>query len=102
MPHFVMLTRLQHDGTRSPKSLLDLESQVMKSIRSECPKVKWLHNFVILGPYDYLDVFSAPDQRTALKVATLIRTFGHAHTEVWSATEWDEFKEVVNSLPARY
>jgi hypothetical protein len=29
-----------------------------------------------------LDVFRAPDQETAFRVATIIRSFGHAGTEV--------------------
>jgi hypothetical protein len=28
----------------------------------------------------------------------LIRTFGHAQTEVWPATEWNRFKEIVRTL----
>jgi hypothetical protein len=51
-----------------------------------------------LGPYDYLDVFRAKDFETASKVSTLMRTFGHAQTEIWTATEWDRFKEIVRAL----
>jgi len=39
------------------------------------------------GPYDYVDVFRTLDIDEAFKVATIIRSYGHAHTEVWSATE---------------
>lgn len=53
----------------------------------------------MLGPYDYLDIFKAPDIAAATKVATAVRTFGHANTEVWGATEWEEFKELVRYLP---
>lgn len=53
----------------------------------------------MLGPYDYLDIFEAPEIETAMKVSTLVRTFGHAHTEVWAATEWQRFKELVRALP---
>src|SRR5579883_2375943 len=51
-----------------------------------------------LGPCDYLDIFRARDVETATKVSTLVRTFGHAHTEIWTATEWDRFKEIVRGL----
>jgi uncharacterized protein with GYD domain len=94
-----MLTRLSPDALRSPKSLEELEKEVMDRIRSECPGVEWIHNFAILGPYDYLDIFQAPDVDMAFKVATLIRTYGHAQTEVWTATEWGKFKDMVRHLP---
>jgi hypothetical protein len=34
-----------------------------------------------------------------MKVATIIRTFGHAETEIWPATEWGAYKEMVRGLP---
>ena len=43
----------------------------------------------------------APDIETATKVATIIRTFGHATTEVWAATEWEKFTGLLRSLPPR-
>jgi hypothetical protein len=36
---------------------------------------------------------------TAFKISALIRTFGHAYTEVWPATEWTRFKDLIRNLP---
>jgi uncharacterized protein with GYD domain len=99
MPTFIMLTRLNADAVRSPKGLEQLERQAMQSVRKECPGVEWLGSYAVLGPYDYLDIFLADDLETATRVSTLIRTFGHAHTETWPATDWDRFKEIVRTLP---
>jgi uncharacterized protein with GYD domain len=98
MATFVMLTRLHPGAFESPASLETLEKQAMKRIDSECPSVKWIHNYAILGPWDYLDIFEAPDIETAAKVSALIRSFGHAHTEMWTATEWSRFKMLVRGL----
>jgi uncharacterized protein with GYD domain len=97
---FAMLTRLSAGALRSPESLEKLEKQVMERIRSECPQVEWVHNFAILGGCDYLDIFTAPDLNTAIKVSTIIRTYGHAHTEVWTATDWKAYKDLIRHLPA--
>ncbi len=99
MPTFIMLTRLNADAVRSPRGLEQLERQAMESVRKECPGVEWLGSYAVLGPYDYLDIFLADDLETATRVSTLIRTFGHAHTETWPATDWDRFKEIVRTLP---
>ena len=99
MSTFIMLTRLAHGALTSPSSLENLEREVMDRVRAECPEVEWLKSFAVLGPCDYLDIFQAPDIETATKVATIVRTFGHAETEIWSATEWDTFKELVRYLP---
>lgn len=99
MSTFIMLTRLTHGALASPSSLENLEREVMERIRAECESVEWSGSYVVLGPYDYLDIFQAPDIETATKVATIVRTFGHAQTEIWAATEWERFKELVRYLP---
>jgi len=99
MQTFIMLTSLSPDALKSPQTLEELESLAMEKIRSECPRVEWVSNFAILGRYDYLDIFKAPDIETAMKVSTIIRTFGHAHTEVWGATEWRQYKEMIRLMP---
>lgn len=98
MPTFVMLSRLAPGALQSPKSLEQLEREAMNRVRKECPDVKWISNYAIMGPYDYLDVFEAPNLETAAKLSALIRTFGHAQTEIWSAIEWPRFKEVIHDL----
>ncbi len=98
MQTFIMLTRLSPEAARSPQALEQLERKAMERVRKECPEVEWVRSYAILGPYDYLDVFRASDIETASKVSTLIRTFGHAQTEIWTATEWDRFKEIVRTL----
>jgi uncharacterized protein with GYD domain len=99
MPTFIMLTRLSHQALQSPSSLEKLSHEVTARIKSDCPQVEWKASYVVLGPADYLDIFVAPDIETATKVATIIRTFGHATTEIWAATEWDKFLELVRHLP---
>ncbi len=99
MATFIMLTCISHEKLDSPASLEKLELEVMEQIRKDCPEVDWVQNFAILGPYDYMDVFRAPDVESATKVATLIRTFGHAKVEIWPATEWAQYKDLLHKLP---
>jgi uncharacterized protein with GYD domain len=99
MSTFIMLTRLSHEGLKSPRSLEDLEKAVSRRIKSECPDVSWIGSYAVLGPADYVDIFTAPNLETATKVATIVRTFGHATTEIWGATPWKEFLGMVRDLP---
>lgn len=71
---------------------------MVKRIRTECPEAEWLHSFAVLGRYDYVDVFQVPDIETATKISTLVRTYGHATTELWPAVRWEWFKEIVRTL----
>jgi hypothetical protein len=100
MGTYVMLTHLSHDALRSPNAAENLCHTVMEHVHSECPGVEWKTSYAVLGgPADYLDIFTAPDIEMAMKVAAIIRTFAHARTEIWAATEWKTFVELMRSLP---
>jgi len=101
MQMFILLTRLSPEALKSPYSMEDFEKRAVEHIERDCPEVKWLHSYTLLGPYDYLDIFSAPDMNAALKVSAIIRTFGRAHSEIWPATDWGNFKSIIQSLPQR-
>lgn len=98
MQSYILLTRLSPEAVKAPTVLETLERDALQRIRTKCPNVEWLVNYAIFGPWDYLDIFRAPDMETAAKVATLIRAHGHAETELWPAVEWDRFKELMHEL----
>jgi len=99
MSTFIMLTHLSHQALQSPASLDELGRSVTARIHEECPDVDWISSYAVMGPADYLDVFDAPDLDTAMKVATVVRTFGHATTEVWGAMAWDRFRDAIREVP---
>ncbi len=98
MATYVMLTRLSPEALTRPEAVKDLNKRVEDRIRKECPGVKWVSNYAVLGPCDYLDIFEAPDADTATKVALLVRSLGHATTETWIATPWERFLSLAESL----
>ena len=100
MPQFVMMTRVSSQSLEQPKSFAKLERLAVEQVAKACPDVKWIANYAVLGPYDYVDVFEAPDLQAAMRVSALVRTYGQAQTEVWPALQWTEFKKMVHDLPA--
>jgi uncharacterized protein with GYD domain len=100
MSTYIMLTKLGSGIARTGPMLEELERSAVEKIREQCPNVRWLHSFAVLGRPDYVDIFTAPDVETAMKVSALVRTFGAADTEIWPALEWEQFKAVSRSLHA--
>jgi uncharacterized protein with GYD domain len=98
MAIYIMQTRLSPEALTRPASVSELNQQVEERIKRECPEVKWVANYAVLGPCDYVDIFDAPDPDTATKVALLVRSFGHATTETWLATPWDRFEALAKGL----
>jgi uncharacterized protein with GYD domain len=100
MPTYVLLTKVSPEAMSAPAKLAKLEQQVKSRIKRHCPDVEWLANYAVMGPYDYLDIFAAPDDIAASKVSTIVRSFGHATTETWGAIPWSEFKSSLAELKA--
>jgi uncharacterized protein with GYD domain len=98
MATYVLLTKISPESMTSPQRLKTLEGEVKERIKQSCPQVKWLSNYAVLGPCDYLDIFEAPDEVTASKVSTIVRSFGHATTETWGAIPWGRYKELMQQL----
>lgn len=98
MQTYAMLTRLEPNGLQSPSAVEELEHRVKEHIRLACPTTQWIASYAILGPYDYLDLFRADGLDDASKVSTIVRSYGHAHTELWPLTEWPHFKSIIHEL----
>lgn len=101
MPAFVLLTRLSADALHRPKTYETLERHVAEQVGAQCPEVKWLTSYALLGPWDYIDIVEAPDLEAATRLSVIVRSYGHAHTEIWPAVPWPEFKALLRSLPAK-
>lgn len=98
---FALLTRLSPEAVREPQTVEELERKVADKLKAQVPEAKWLQSYALLGPYDYLDIFDAPDAECAAKVALVVRSFGHATTETWVATPWDRFLELAREAQGR-
>ncbi len=98
MPTYVLLTKLSSDAIIDPQEMADLHNMVQNRVMAECSDVAWEHSYVLLGRYDALDIFSAPNNETASKVAVVIRSFGHSTTEILPATHWDIFRKMVGEI----
>lgn len=93
MPTFALLTTLSGEASKDPERMIELSNAVRDEVRQTCQGVRWLDNYLVLGPYDYIDIFEAPDASTAAQVSMIIRSQASARTETLSVVPWEEFKE---------
>lgn len=99
MATFMLLTRLSPQTLHQPRSFSTLEHHVAEQLRAHCPDVTWQASYALLGPWDYLDVVEAPSVEAVTRASVLVRSYGHAHTEVWPAMPWTAFKGLLSQLP---
>ena len=91
MATFIMLTRAPQPSDASADRPSLCFHELMEAIRSNCSGVAWVQRYAILGPADFLDVFTAPNIEMALQVSAIVRRIAHATTEVWSASPWCDY-----------
>lgn len=68
--------------------------QMAPQLGVEIKDVYWL-----MGQYDALLIFEAPDDETASRVSLLGMSQGNGHTETMRAFSLDEFRDIVGGLP---
>jgi uncharacterized protein with GYD domain len=98
MPTFVLMSRL------GPETLHDAEGRRktgkgwLKKVKERCPEVKWIAHYAILGPYDFMDLYEAPDVETAHRVSLISRSEGATSAESWQALPYDAFLKVLEEV----
>lgn len=100
MPIYALLTRLSEASVRTEdpahvgEALAALGARVAEALRRHVPEARWLQSYAVLGPCDYLDLFEAPNEEVAARAAQVIRSLGHASTELWTLVPWERFREL--------
>lgn len=98
MSTYIVLTKYASDAIVEPDEMSRYNDSVHRQVEEACPGVVWRSGYVLLGQYDTLNIFEAPGNDVAAKVAVVIRSLGHATTEVWPAMTWEEYGTIVNAL----
>jgi uncharacterized protein with GYD domain len=88
MPTYVMLTKLTTQGVQTLRSNPDRLREVNKDVEELGAKV--LHQWFLLGPYDFLNVVEAPDATTIARVSIALGARGSAETETYEAIGVDD------------
>lgn len=98
MATFVLLSKVSSEGAKQVKSLAKMDEEFDRQLRKHCPEVKRVASYALLGAYDFLHIFEAPDAKTATKVAVLANSFGVAMTQTLTAIPFSEFKELLEEI----
>jgi uncharacterized protein with GYD domain len=88
MPTYVMLTNLTPDGVRTLKSNPNRVTEVNKEV--EAIGVKVLAQYATLGPYDFVTIVEAPDDKTMAKVSVELGSRGTMKSQTMSAMAPEE------------
>jgi len=89
MPAYIMLTTLTDEGRKTIKQNPNRIKEVNKEV--EAMGVKIVAQYAVLGPYDFVNVLEAKDNKVITKVAIELGARGTLQTLTMAALTLDEF-----------
>ncbi len=89
MPTYIILSNLSDQGLQTLQANPDRLREVNKDVEELGAKV--LHQWFLLGPYDFVNVIEAPDEKTVARVSMELGSRGTARYETLSAIPVDDF-----------
>jgi uncharacterized protein with GYD domain len=92
---FVLMTKLSPELMGDPKGRKAAGKAWLDKVAKQCPDVKWLAHYALLGRYDFMDVYTAPDAQTAHKVSYISRAEGAVEAESWHAVGYDDYLSLI-------
>ena len=98
MGTYVLLTKLTPEVTKDLKNREKIGKKWMKKVTEKCPEVKWIAHYALLGPYDFMDIYEAPDEETAGKVSLITLSSGAFGVESWAAIPYGRFLEIADEV----
>ena len=98
MQTYVLMTKLSPEASKQMKDRAKLGRAWLQQVKDKCPDVKFLAHYALLGPYDFLDIYEAPDEKTAAKVSMISLSSGAFQAESWTAIPYKEFVQLTGEI----
>jgi len=98
MQTYILLTKLSPDVSRLMKERAQLGRSWLDQVKKSCPQVKFLAHYAILGQYDFIDIYEAPDIETATKVSIISQANGAFMAESLTAIPYKRFIELTKEI----
>lgn len=98
MATYVLMTKLTPELSRQVQSRAELGRDWLDQVKKKCPEVKFIAHYALLGPYDFLDIYEAPDAETAAKVSMISMMNGALKAESWTAIPYKRFVELSKEI----
>jgi len=98
MKTFFLLTKLSSESAGRMKERARLGREWLDQVREKCPEVKFIAHYGLLGKYDFVDIYEAPDEETAAKVSMISMANGAFQAESLMAIPYKRLVELAGEI----
>ncbi|MDT8392881.1 MAG: GYD domain-containing protein [Bacteroidales bacterium] len=98
MQTFILLTKLTPELSQRMKDRLVIGGNWLEQVKEKCPKVKFISHYALLGQYDFMDIYEAPDIESAARVSMISQANGALIAESLPAIPYKDFLDLVKTI----
>ncbi len=98
MKTFFLFTKLGPDVSAQMKDRAKHGRKWLEQVREKCPEVKFLGHYGLLGKYDFVGIYEAPDEEVAAKVSMISMANGALHAESHIAIPYKRLVELSEEI----
>jgi uncharacterized protein with GYD domain len=98
MKTFILMTKLSPEVTSKMKDRASIGRSWLDHVKAKCPEVKFVAHYALLGKYDFMDIYEAPDEETAAKVSMISLANGAFQAESWIAIPYKRLVELAQEI----
>ena len=98
MPTYILITKLSADQSTQMKDRAKQGRAWLDQVKETCPEVKFLAHYFVLGQYDFIDIYEAPDEQTAAKVSLISMSKGAFQAQSLPAIPYKKYLELIDEI----
>jgi len=98
MQTFILMTKLSPEVSRQMKDRAEIGRAWLDQVKEKCPDVKFVAHYALLGGFDFMDIYEAPDEETAAKVSMISMANGAFEAQSWTAIPYKRFVELTKEI----
>ncbi len=98
MSTFILMTKLAPEAASRMNEREEMGQTWLKQVREKCPEVKFIAHYGLLGTYDFMAIYEAPDEEVAAKVSMISMANGAFIAESWQAIPYKRLVELSKEI----
>jgi len=98
MQTFILMTKLSPEILKHMKDRSQIGREWLEQVKEKCPEVTFVAHYALLGTYDFMDIYEAPDENSAAKVSMISLANGATQAESWTAIPYKKFLELTADI----
>ena len=104
MKTFVLVTKLAAQDARvieigsKHRDRARTSNAWLKEIKEKCPAIEFKAHYALMGYWDSMHIYEAPDEEMAALVSLLAREHGAAQVESWLAMPYERIMKMAEGI----